>query len=134
MIINICQATSYDKKSYLTKIRSANIRSMFTKMRIDANCTIVQWPQSTMYNVLAAHPNFSASHPISRLDTQISRLGTQISRLGTQISRLGTPSFSYGHPVSSLLTQFLRSSPNFFAPQPQNHQRSGNVVMESATS
>ena len=39
-VINICQTTSYEKKTCLTNIRSANIRSMFTKMHIDANCSL----------------------------------------------------------------------------------------------
>ena len=39
-IINTCQQLAYEPKAYLTRIRSANIRNMFTRFRIDANCTL----------------------------------------------------------------------------------------------
>ena len=39
-IINTCQQLTYEPKAYLTRIRSANIRNMFTRFRIDANCTM----------------------------------------------------------------------------------------------
>ena len=43
---NYCSTTAnqsklaYEPKAYLTQIRSANIRNMFTRFRIDANCTL----------------------------------------------------------------------------------------------
>ena len=39
-VINACQQDLYETKPYLSQLRSANVRSMFTKMRIDANCTL----------------------------------------------------------------------------------------------
>ena len=49
-IINICKTTPYEKKHDLTNIWSANIRSMFTKMRIDANCTLDSRLRSFKHN------------------------------------------------------------------------------------
>ena len=39
-VINACQQDLYETKPYLSQLGSANVRSMFTKMRIDANCTL----------------------------------------------------------------------------------------------
>ena len=39
-VINACQQDLYETKPYLSQLRSANVRSMFTKMRKDANCTL----------------------------------------------------------------------------------------------
>ena len=37
---NKCQQLTYEPKAYLPKIRSDNICNMFTRFRIDANCTL----------------------------------------------------------------------------------------------
>ena len=39
-VMNACQQDLYETKPYLSQLRSANVRSMFTKIRIDANCTL----------------------------------------------------------------------------------------------
>ena len=48
-IINTCQQLTYEPKAYLTRIRSANIRNMFTRFRIDANCTFDSCHRSFRY-------------------------------------------------------------------------------------
>ena len=62
-IINACQTDLYKATPYLSQLRSANVRFMFTKMRIDANCTMNSQPRS-FRNTKTKDPSCKECHNV----------------------------------------------------------------------